>query len=131
MAADVDTLIRMGDALAELPGIVMSSGPAVADAMYDVVNESARKGETPEGEPWDLTQEFKRALTGAHFHIEKVSSARVAMLRVRDHYALHDLGRARGGVLRRILPIRENEKISKVVVAAVEKRLLLRVDRVQ
>jgi hypothetical protein len=131
MATSEDILILMAEALEALPEIVLSSGPAVADAMFDVVADAARAGQTPEGEVWDLTKEHRRALVGVERHIEKVSSARVAMLRVRQHYALHDLGRAKGGIRRGLLPIKTNAQISKAVLVAVEKRLTVRVDSVR
>jgi hypothetical protein len=130
-SGDENTLIALADAMRELPAVVAASGPAVADAMFDVIAKSAAAGQTAEGVTWQPTQAGTAPLRNAVAAIQKRSGPRVAQLVVTTHYALHDLGRARGGVTRSILPVRENGKIDKAVAVAVERRLVERIDRVR
>lgn len=125
-----DDLASVASALRDLPAIVEASGPDVARAMFDVIASTASAGQSAEGASWKLTQDGRRPLANAAAAIKPSSGPRVARLVVGEHHALHDLGRANGGIVRSILPVRVEGKISKAVILAVDRRVRLHVGRV-
>lgn len=89
-----------------VPGVAVRVAPAVAVGVADVVREHAARGEDPYGRAWPPTAKGERPLRRAGDAVRASSSGPVAIVRVVGVEALHDQGRARGGVRRQILPSR-------------------------
>lgn len=125
-----DDLTTIAEALRDLPAVVEASGADVARALKAVVTDTANAGTSAEGGAWQLTQDGRVPLRGAAAAVLESSGPRVARLVVKNHHALHDLGRANGGIVRSILPVKADGKIAKAVTVAVERRVKLHIGRV-
>lgn len=97
----IDARIAKIHALGELPRAV---GPKVAAAVERETLAQIARGTDPTGKPWPLTRDGERPLqhAGSALSVSFIGGAVVMSLEGPE--ALHGTGKARGHVLRRILP---------------------------
>ena len=87
-----------------LPGLAQRAAPDVAQALRDELRRQIAAGTDPDGRPWTLTEAGRQALATAAAALTVGSSGVQVIMRLRGHVARHHLGRAKGGIVRRILP---------------------------
>lgn len=86
-------------------GLARRAAPDVAEAVRDELERTIAAGTTPEGEAWKPRQAGGRALVGVEKAVAVAVVGTRIYVRLAGHVARHHLGRARGGVERRILPV--------------------------
>lgn len=106
--------------LRSLPELAKEAAPAVADAVEAVLHKQIASSVDPNGAPLQLTQQGAAPLTGAAkaLHVGNIGSTVVA--RLTGPEARHSLGRAKGGIVRQIMPTELTDKLSEATVKAVE-----------
>lgn len=110
MSAGDVALQAMLDKLRKLPELAKQAAPEVAHVVREELEKQISKGTTPDGKAWERTKDGRQPLTTAAkaLSVTHVGTRILAVLR--GHVARHHLGRARGGVERRILPSKELPK---------------------
>jgi hypothetical protein len=102
MADELAAMIRK---LRAVPGIAERAAPDVADAVRADLERTIAAGTSATGEPWAPRKEDGgRPLAGASKALAVVAVGTRVYARIAGHIGRHHLGRARGGVYRRILP---------------------------
>jgi hypothetical protein len=91
-------------ALKEMPA---NAAPDCAKAVRESLQSTISAGTTAYGEPWQKTQEGKQALQTAADSLRVASIGHRVFAAVTGHIGRHNNGTAKGGVERRILPIKE------------------------
>lgn len=122
--AALDAEIRRLRELAKLPE---QCALPVAEALRDEVAAAVARGQGADGEPLELTKEGQRPFQGILRALSAAAAGTVAIVRLEGPIALHHLGRARGGITRRILPTR---KLNAPVVRALQRVCAERFERV-
>jgi len=98
----IDAMI---DRLRKLPGMARAAAPDVARAVESELERQIKAAETPDGRAWEPKKEGsgKPLATAAKSLAVAAIGSRV-FARLTGHIARHNLGRAKGGVERQILP---------------------------
>lgn len=104
MSSGDTQLNSMLEKLRRLPELATQAAPKVAEAVRDELEKSIAAGTTPEGKAWERTKDGKQPLEGAAKALAVVAVGSTVFARLTGHIARHHLGRARGGVVRPILP---------------------------
>lgn len=128
MSADptgtIQEWIERLNALATLP---VQLAPKVAAELDKQIRANVAAGVDPDGKAWPATRDGKQPLrnAGKALTVRALGTRIVATLTGPE--ALHHLGRARGGVVRRILP---SAKLPGAVVAAIKRVIASELDKV-
>lgn len=104
MSAGLDKLDEMIARINALPGLAQRAAPDVAFAVEAELERTIGAGTTPDGEPWAPTKEGARPLAGAAKALGVAAVGTTIVVRLTGPEARHHLGRARGGVVRQIIP---------------------------
>jgi hypothetical protein len=113
-------LERMIAKLRALPDLVREVVPDVADVVREELTRTIAQATTPEGHTWNPTREGRKALATAAQHLRVTSLPPRVFVVLTGHVARHSLGRARGGVQRRVLP---RGKVPAAMAARIRKVL--------
>jgi hypothetical protein len=97
----------MLERLRKLPELGTQAAPSVANAVRGQLERSIASGSTPDGKAWEKTKDGKQPLATAAKALAVVAVGATVFARLTGHIARHHLGRARGGVVRQILPTEE------------------------
>lgn len=89
-------------------GFVRNAMPRLTEAAEEVWHEQLDAGLGPSGQPWQPTKEGKRPLRNASKAASVQAFGTVLLFKVEGPEALHNDGRARGRVTRRMLPTRRS-----------------------
>lgn len=116
--ADLD---RMIGRLRTLPELARDVVPDVAEIVREEIERTIAQGTTPEGETWQRTREGKRPMPTAGKALRVVVLGPRVFVRISDHVGRHSLGRARGGIVRRVLP--RSGSVPRAMAARIRKRL--------
>jgi len=124
-ATDIDGMIAHLRGLRKLPGEVAT---AIAPALDAALKQQISAGQGPHGKPWPKRQDGGHALAnaGSYLQVRPVDMAArtVVLARLPKPIALHDLGIARGGVKRQVLPDGELPgRLAATVKEAAERHL--------
>lgn len=87
--------------------VVEAAAPVIAQKFEEQLRRNIAAGKTPDGQPWEPTEEGKPALRGAGKALRASADGTVIVAELNGPEALHHAGRAKGGVKRQILPDRE------------------------
>lgn len=121
MANDHSALDAHIRKLRELGGLVERVAPKVAVALERELEANARAGVGPDGKPWAPKQDGGKALQGVPDELRVRAVGTRIVARLTGHYALHDRGRAKGGVRRQILPSGEiPTPVAKAIDAVID-----------
>lgn len=101
-------------------GFVRKAAPFVAEEAEAATRVQLAAGRSPSGKAWQPTQAGKRALPNAGRTLTVRAVGSVILWKVTGPEALHNDGRARGHVTRRLLP---TGRLSAPVVAAIKRVL--------
>ena len=99
-----DQLDAMIATIRKLPELGKQAAPDVAAAVEADLQRTIAVGTTPDGEPWKLTKEGDKPLTGAAKALAVVAVGTTVFVRLTGPEARHHLGRGRGGVVRQVIP---------------------------
>ena len=88
-----------------------------AEVLKQVIERNVAAGVGPDGDPWPLRQDGAKALADAAAEVQVTAYGTTILARLEGPYALHHFGRARGRVVRQILP---TKKAPQPMVEAVE-----------
>lgn len=101
-ADEIDAIIARVRAI---PGLARRAAPDAARAVERVLGEQLERGESPTGETWAPRRaDGGRALEDARKALAVAPIGTRLFARLTGPVARHDLGRARGGVVRKMLP---------------------------
>jgi len=114
-AAGFAALDRRIAAVRALPELRKQAAPDVADALERELRRQIAAGTDPDGKPWPLTQDGRKALATAAKSLRVASLGSTVIARLVGHVARHHNARARGGVERRILPSQLTAPIKRLV----------------
>jgi hypothetical protein len=82
------------------------AAPACAEELKDELDAQIARGEDPNGAKWPLRKDTgERTLKDAAKALAVVAVGRTVFFRLRGPEARHHKGFARGGVIRRVLPV--------------------------
>lgn len=102
--AELDAQIARLRAMGELP---RRAAPAAAEAVEDVLHRQIAAGVDPNGKAWEPRQEDgEKPLRNAAQALAVVAVGTTVFARLKGPEARHHLGTAKGGTVRRILPVR-------------------------
>lgn len=99
--AQLDRHLARLEALARMPA---SAAPVIADAVERELVAQIGRGVDPDGKPWPKTKEGETPLRNASSALSVTAAGGAVVASVEGPEALHDQGKARGHVQRRILP---------------------------
>lgn len=93
--------------LRALPEMAERCAPDAAEGVHRAINVQIAQGTDPFGKPWPPRQEDgQKALQTAGKAVTVVAGGRSTIYcRVTGYIGRHNLGRAKGGTMRRILPV--------------------------
>jgi hypothetical protein len=101
-SAELDAIIAR---IRNMGSLAKRAAPDVAEAVHGALDRQIVAGMAPDGVPWAPRKaDGGRPLVGAEKGLVVVPVGSKIIARIRGHIARHNLGRARGGVVRRILP---------------------------
>ena len=92
--------------LRSLPARVRDIAPAAAEACAKVVAGNIAAQRDPDGKPWLASKDGKPVLVDAMKNVSVSAVGSVVLFRVSGPEARHHLGAAKGGVVRRLIPLR-------------------------
>jgi hypothetical protein len=101
---DHSALDRMIASIRQMPELGKRAAPDVAHALEAALQTTIAAGKAPDGTAWQLTKTGDVPLTGAAKVLGVAAVGPVIYMRLRGPEARHHLGRARGGVVRPIIP---------------------------
>jgi len=102
--AELDAMIRK---IRAIPGLARRAAPDVADAVKAELNKSIAAGTAPDGTPWRRRKaDGEKPLADAGEALFVAAVGKRIVCHVRGYIARHTLGRARGGIVRRVLPLK-------------------------
>lgn len=104
--------------LRELGNLAAKSAPEVAKEVERELRSQIAAGTGPDGAPWQPTKAGTTPLRGAARALRVRAIGTVIVATLEGHHALHDQGRARGGVRRKVLP---SAKMPQPIASAVER----------
>lgn len=92
--------------LRALPEMAERCAPDAAEAVHRVIDLQIKRGTDPDGVPWPPRKEDgAKALQTAGKAVTVVPVGSRIYCRVTGYIGRHNLGRAKGGTMRRILPV--------------------------
>lgn len=101
--AELEAQIARLQRVAELPRL---AAPDVAEALQEELEAQIARGQGPDGEAWAPRQEDGgQPLRGAAQALGVAAVGTTVIARLKGPEARHHLGRAKGGIVRRILPV--------------------------
>jgi hypothetical protein len=98
---DLDDIIAR---VRRMPELAKRAAPDVARAVEDELARTIAAGTTPDGKPWQATKDGARPLANAANAVAVAAVGTTIHIRVTGPEARHHLGRAKGGVVREIIP---------------------------
>jgi hypothetical protein len=102
--------------LNSLPGLPERAAPDIADACAKEIRAQIARGEGPDGEKWKPTKEGNAPLRNAAKALSVRAIGSAIVMKLTGVEALHHLGGAKGGIARRILPVRRvNESLTRAI----------------
>ena len=102
----------------QLGNLAAKVAPAVAKEVELEIHSQIAAGTAPDGQPWQPTKAGTTPLRGAARALRVRAIGTVIVATLEGHHALHDQGRARGGVRRQVLP---SAKMPHPIARAVER----------
>lgn len=102
----------------QLGNLAAKSAPEVAKEVERELRSQIAAGTGPDGSPWAPTKAGTTPLRGAARALRVRAIGTVIVATLEGHHALHDQGRARGGVRRKVLP---SAKMPQPIASAVER----------
>lgn len=90
----------------KLGTIAKEAAPDAADAVRKALKASAAAHTTPDGKPWQLTKEGDKPLDNAPSEIFVAAVGSTVFVKLKGKSARHHLGRARGRIVREVIPER-------------------------
>src|SRR5262245_33325304 len=105
MANGMAQLDAMIATVAKLPELARTAAPDVADAVRSELERTIAAGTTPDGKPWDRTEDGQQPLQHAAKALRVVAVGTTIYVRLTGPEARHHLGRARGGKVRQVIPV--------------------------
>ena len=107
MSAGDVALEQMLAKLRQLPELAERAAPEVAHVVREELERQISKGTDPNGKAWKKTLDGRQPLIGAAkaLGVTAIGPRVIAVLRGPE--ARHHLGRARGGIVREVLPGKE------------------------
>jgi hypothetical protein len=123
-AAASAALQRQIDALRNLPGKLQTEAAGIAMAVLDrAITADIAAGKDPDGKPWKKTKEGATPLRGARKALSFRRVGTGVLVQLNGPEALHHLGKAKGEVVRRIIPVgRLSSRYAAALRAALGKR---------
>jgi hypothetical protein len=116
---DHSKLDSMIENIRTLPQLGIEAAPAAAKAWRETIVDQISKGVDPDGVAWARRKsDDGPVLQGAADKLSVVATGATLFARLTDYVARHHLGRARGGVVRRILPLAGIPSAAKVAIKA-------------
>lgn len=92
--------------LGELQELARAAAPACAEKLEEELHRQISAGVDPDGKPWEPRKDTgEQPLQGAAKALGVAAVGTTVFCRVRGPEARHSKGTARGGVVRRILPL--------------------------
>lgn len=104
MAGDLDALDEVIAKLRELETVASDVAPEVAREAKRLVGENIAAGRGPDGTAWEPRKDGEKPLQNAAQAVTATASGSRVVLTVSGPEARHHQGRAKGGVVREILP---------------------------
>lgn len=102
--SELDAQIERLQALEDFP---RKAAPDVAEALEDELHAQIKRGEGPDGRPWEPRQEDgEKPLQNAAKALAVVPIGTTVFARLKGPEARHHKGTAKGGTIRRILPVK-------------------------
>lgn len=105
--------------LRALESLPRRAAPLVARELEEELRGQIAKGVGPDGTPWELTKDGRRALPNAGRDLRVSAVGDVVVASLTGHIARHHLGAVRGGVRRQILPTNALPNAMARAIAAV------------
>ena len=102
----------------EFPNLGKTAAPRVAKTLEAGISASVGAGAAPDGSPWQPTLKGDKPQLGSK--IDYVVAGSTITIRLRGKSFLHHTGRARGHIVRRVIP---TESLPASLSAAVAKEL--------
>lgn len=97
------------------------SAPKVAQTVRKTIEETASKGQTPDGEPWKPTKAGTPPLRNAVSKLDVGVLRDMIVVQLTGHYARHSKGWVKGGIARKIIP--NAPDMPRVLSQAIEKEI--------
>lgn len=120
--AAVDGLTALIARLNELGGVAERAAPLVATELDRLLRAQIKAGTGPDGTPWQPKKDGGKPLQDVKVSVRAIGTTVIA--RLDGPAVLHDQGRARGGVRRKILPSRDlPQPIIEAIRSAVKKAI--------
>jgi hypothetical protein len=127
MADDVDAYLRAQIArvqgLADAPAEIAAEAAKLLRAELD---RSIAAGQSPAGERWQPTQAGDAPLTGAGDAVTITAPGPMVFYRIGGPEALHHLGRAKGKIVRQVIPNKVTPRMAELVKQAADRVLAKR-----
>ncbi|AKF06075.1 hypothetical protein DB32_003224 [Sandaracinus amylolyticus] len=89
----------------KLPSLPREAAPKVARAVEGELRAQIARGQSPDGKPWQPTQDGRQPLRNAATALSVRVAGNVIVATIEGVYARHHHGWVRGGVRRQILPL--------------------------
>lgn len=100
--AELDAMVAK---IRAIPGLARRAAPDIADAVHAELDKSIAAATAPDGTPWPARKlDGGKALADAGKALFVAAVGPRIVCHVRGYIARHTLGRARGGIVRRVLP---------------------------
>jgi hypothetical protein len=123
-AAGLAQLDDMIARLRSLGGSLDDLAEDVADEVRAELERTIAAGTTPEGVAWQTTRSGKRPLEHAQQALHVAAVGRTIYVRLTGPEAMHHLGSARGGIERRVIPVKDiPPAMADRIRAVVERRV--------
>jgi hypothetical protein len=109
MANNAEAITKLQEQIARvraIPKLAKKAAPEVATEVGRMLEESARRGNDPDGEPWLRKITGGQPLTGAYRAISTRAVGSVVIISLTGKEVYHHTGATRGHVRRRIIPTR-------------------------
>lgn len=87
-----------------LQGVSKDLAPEIAIVVEDELRRSIAAGETPDGKKWQGKQDGGQPLMSAGHALGVAAVGGTVYVRLSGPEARHDTGRARGGIVRQVIP---------------------------
>ena len=121
MATGMDQLDAMIATIGRLPELARTAAPDVAEAVKVELERTIAAGTTPDGKPWERTEDGRQPLQHAASALRVAAVGTTIYVRLTGPEARHHLGRARGGKVRQVIPTTEiparmGDEVRKVLV---------------
>lgn len=101
---DIDALDEHIARLRKLPDLSKIAAPTVARVVEAELERQIAAGTDPQGKAWEPRQEGGKALATGAAALTVYPMGTKVVCKLKGHVARHDLGTAKGGLVRQILP---------------------------